>query len=65
MRRGLSSQRLIAVFMTSAMLFNYPIISLFDGPEPVFGMPPIFLYLFVLWAVLIGLVALIVERTPK
>ncbi|MBL8444381.1 MAG: hypothetical protein JNK52_10080 [Zoogloeaceae bacterium] len=65
MRRGLSSQRLIAVFMTSAMLFNYPIISLFDGSEPVFGMPPIFLYLFAIWAVLIGLVALIVERTPK
>lgn len=65
MRRGLPSQRLIAVFMTAAVLFNYPILSLFDGPESVLGMPPIFLYLFVVWAMLIVLVALIVERTPK
>lgn len=64
MRRGLSSQRLIAVFMTAAMLFNYPIISLFDGPEPVFGMPPIFVFLFVVWAALIVVVAVIVERAP-
>lgn len=65
MRSGLSSQRLIAVFMTSAMFFNYPILSLFDGRELVFGLPPIFLSLFAIWATLIGIVAVIVERTPK
>lgn len=65
MRRSLSSQRLIAVFMTAALLFNYPILSLFDSSELPLGMPTVFLYLFVVWAVLIVVVALIVERAPK
>ena len=65
MRRGLSRQRLLAVFFAAAVLFNYPFVSLFEGSGLVSGFPPVFIYLFLIWAVVILIVALIVERAPQ
>jgi len=61
MRRGLAGQRLVGVFLAGALLFNYPILSLFDRPEPFAGLPALFGYLFVVWAGLIAVTAWIVE----
>lgn len=61
MRNGLAGQRLVAVFLTGALLFNYPVLSLFDLPEPWFGLPPLWMFLFTAWAALLVMVAWIVE----
>ncbi len=65
MRRGLAGQRLIGVFIAGTLLFNYPLLSLFDRPEPFAGMPAVFVYMFALWAALIALMAWIVERGQR
>jgi len=56
-------QRLVAVFLLGALLFNYPLLSLFNRATYVAGIPLLYLYIFGAWALLIGLTALIVERS--
>jgi len=51
--------RLIAVAMLGLPLFMPPLMSLFDRNARVFGMPILMAYLFIAWAVVIGLVAAI------
>jgi len=65
MRRGLAGQRLVAVFLTGVVLFNYPLLSLFDRPEPWFGLPMLWIFLFAMWALLLLAVAYIVERGQR
>ncbi|MDX9707060.1 MAG: hypothetical protein RBT86_05720 [Azospira sp.] len=64
-RSRLSSQRLVVVFMFGCLLFSYPVLALFDLPRRVFGMPLVFVYLFAVWAVLIGAMAWIAERGER
>ena len=52
MRKGLAGQRLVAVFIAGLVLLNYPILSLFDRPQTVFGLPLFPAALFALWALL-------------
>ena len=59
---GLKGQRLIALFLLGALLLNYPLFALFAGSIVVFGVPLLYLYVFAVWAALIALVALVVER---
>lgn len=54
--------RLIALFLLGAVLFNPPLLGIFDTPVTVFGLPALHLYLFAAWAVLILGLALTVER---
>ena len=65
MRRGLARQRLVAVFLTAALLFNYPVLSLFDRPVAFFGLPLLYVYMFVVWGVVIAFIAWIVERSIR
>ena len=58
----LKGQRLVALFLLGCLLFNYPLLSLFAGDVRVWGIPLIYLYAFTAWAVIIGLMALIIER---
>jgi len=57
------SQRLIAVFMAGAALFNYPLLALFNRTADLGGVPLLYVYVFGAWAALIGLLALVVERS--
>ena len=61
-RSTLTGQRLVAVFLVGFVLFNYPVLSLFDRTATLFGVPLVFAYLFLVWAVLIFLTAWVVER---
>lgn len=56
------SERLVALFVLAALLFNYPILSLFAGDSLVFGLPLLYVYLFVAWGVVIGLTGWILRR---
>ena len=53
--------RLIALFILGALLFNPPLLTLFSGPE-IGGWPLLYLYIFLVWSALIGAIALVVER---
>lgn len=48
-------QYLWALFFLGLMIFNYPILSLFNVKGTLFGLPVFYLLLFGLWGLLIGL----------
>jgi len=62
-RSDVTGQRLAAIFLMGCVLLNYPILSLFAVPGEVGGVPLLFAYAFAAWAALIGLMALVTERT--
>jgi hypothetical protein len=51
--------RLVAAAMLGFLLFNYPLLALFDTEAIVLGVPLLWAYLFGVWALLIALVAAI------
>ena len=55
------SQRLIALFVLGCLLFNYPVLSLFNIAAVAFGVPLLYAYIFAAWALLIALMALAAE----
>jgi hypothetical protein len=61
-RRILTGERLVAVFLSGCVLFNYPLLSLFDRSTDFLGMPLLYVYVFAAWAGLIGVMAWIIER---
>ena len=54
-------QRLIALFVLGCLLFNYPVLSLFNVSAEAFGVPVLYAYIFAAWALLIALMAFAVE----
>jgi len=54
--------RLIALCMLGCVLFNFPILALFNVSGSVFGVPVLYAYIFLAWALLIGLMAWVVEK---
>lgn len=58
----LKGQQLIALFLVGCLLFNYPLLSIFSQDGLVWGIPILYVYIFIAWAVLIGLMALVIER---
>lgn len=63
-RSGTTGQRLTAIFMMGVVLLNYPILSLFTRNATLGGIPLLYAYVFVTWTLVIGLMALAVERPP-
>lgn len=55
------SQRFVALCMLGTLLFNYPILALFNASGTVFGVPLLYAYVFAAWFLLIGLMALVAE----
>jgi hypothetical protein len=58
----LIAPRLIAVFLLGCLLFNYPLLSLFNLSGSVGGVPLLYAYIFAAWAVVIGLIAGVIAR---
>ena len=61
---GIHGQRLIAVFLLGCLLFNYPLLYLFNADHRIFGVPLLYVYVFAAWALLIALVAVVITRSP-
>ncbi|MDQ3025411.1 MAG: hypothetical protein M3R58_02745 [Pseudomonadota bacterium] len=59
---GRKSERLVGLFLLGCLLFNFPLLALFNVRATVFGVPVVYAYLFGAWALLIALVAVIMER---
>jgi hypothetical protein len=53
--------RLVALFLLGLLLINFPILRLVDLPVAVAGIPLLYAYVFAVWALLIGLMALVLE----
>ena len=53
--------RFVALCMLGTLLFNYPVLALFNVSGVVLGVPVLYAYMFVAWAALIGLMALVAE----
>jgi hypothetical protein len=64
-RPTLKGQRLVALFLLGWLLFNYPVLSLFANDTRIWGIPLVYVYLFIAWAALIGVMALIIERRDQ
>jgi hypothetical protein len=62
-RSTVASQRLVALFLLGVLLFNYPLLALFNRAGEVFGIPVLYFGIFACWALLIALLALVVERS--
>ena len=54
-------QRFVALCMFGILLFNYPILALFNVSATLFGVPVLYAYMFSAWATLIALMAWIAE----
>ena len=48
--------------MLGMVLFNFPILALFNVSGTFFGVPVLYAYIFMAWAALIALMALVAER---
>jgi hypothetical protein len=59
------SKRLVALFLLGFVLLNYPILSLLNISNTVFGLPLLYLYIFGIWGLLIFLSALVMSRSKE
>ena len=60
-RSGITGQRLVAVFLLGCVLFNYPLLSLLNKPWEILDVPLLYIYIFGAWALLIGVMAYVIE----
>lgn len=54
-------QRLVALCMLGVLLFNFPVLALFNVPGSVSGVPVLYAYIFVAWALLIAMMAFVAD----
>ncbi|HET7752375.1 MAG TPA: hypothetical protein VFK85_00580 [Anaeromyxobacteraceae bacterium] len=62
-RTNVRNERLVALFLLGLLLFNYPILAIFDSPRLVAGIPLLYLYLFLGWIGVIAAAAAILRWT--
>jgi len=61
-RDNINGMRLVGLFFLGMLLFNFPMLYLFNRPTTVLGIPILYVYLFVSWGVII-LLTLFISRT--
>jgi len=54
---GRTAERTLALFLFGLLVFNPPLLSIFDRNALVFGMPLLYVYLFFAWGLMIVLIA--------
>lgn len=64
-RRSFVGQRLAALFLLGWLMFNRPLLSLFNRGDAVFGVPLLYAYLFAAWALFIALLAFIAPTNAR
>ncbi|HYH38412.1 MAG TPA: hypothetical protein VD860_09355 [Azospirillum sp.] len=56
------TDRLVALFLTAAVAFNPPLLRVFGAGDTLFGWPLVYVYILGVWAGVIALAALCLER---
>lgn len=54
-------QHFLALFMFGMLVFNYPMLALFNVPGTLLGVPMLYAYIFIAWAGLIAAMAYLAE----
>lgn len=62
-RPNIKAHRLAALFALGMLLFNYPLLALFNHDTLVGGVPILYVYAFAAWALLVALLVLVIEHT--
>ena len=62
---SLTAQRLAALFVAGWLLFDYPLLGLWDRDATLMGMPVFPLALFVVWGLVIAALAVFVEGSGR
>jgi hypothetical protein len=62
MSNSLGTQRLVGLFCAGVLLFNFPLLALWDRNATVLGLPLFPVALFSVWLVLIAILGWIVEH---
>ena len=57
----IAGERLVALFLLGILMLTPPLMLIFDRSAAISGIPVLYLYLFVAWAVLIALLAFATE----
>ena len=57
----LKAQRLAALCLLGVLLFNYPLLALFNVAATAFGIPIVYVYIFAAWTLLVAGMAYVVE----
>ena len=65
MNKYLLTTGLIALFILGCLLFNYPLLALFNRTASILGIPVLYAYIFLVWLAFILLVALVIERRQE
>ena len=55
-------QRLAALCLLGLLLFNFPLLAVFNVPATLLGIPVLYAYFFIAWGALIALMTLVIER---
>ena len=55
-------QRMVALCMLGCVLFNFPVLALFNVSATLMGVPVLYAYIFAAWGLLIGLMAWVAEK---
>ena len=59
---NVKGQQMVALFLLGNLLFNYPLLALFNKPDMLLGIPMLYVYVFGAWAALIALLAYVTEK---
>lgn len=59
------SEKLLVVFVVFLLLFNYPLLTIFDRQEMWLGLPVLYSYMFFVWAAIIVTLRIIIKRKKK
>jgi predicted permease len=62
---AMKTRRLIGLFLLGCLLFNYPILSIFNRAIFIDGVPLLYVYLFAAWVMIILLTAVICRQRRK
>jgi len=56
------AKRLVALCMLGVILFNYPMLAVFNVDATVFGIPVLYAYIFSAWCLLTAGMTYVVEK---
>ena len=63
-RDKINGRRLVGLFLLGMLLFNFPLIYLFNRPLLILGIPILYLYLFAAWTLIVFLTLIIGRAKP-
>jgi hypothetical protein len=60
-----SRDLLVALFVLGVVLLSWPLLTVFNHPRAVLGVPLLVLYLFAVWAAIIVALFCVARRSPE